>query len=342
MLDPRYADDARPLLHLSAAQQRAKRAVEEKVARGVYAFEHVPCAVCQGDRFRTLAQKDRCGLPTPVVVCRDCGLVQTNPRMTADAYRDYYNSAYRVLHDRESTPAQAFARERRRGRGIHAFLAQRGVLQRRPDRPLVVEVGCGAGGILAAFREAGCDVLGVDLAKDRLDYGRTEHGLDLVAGALADVRLDRAIDLVVYSHALEHVLDLDAELTRLSHVLAEDGLVHVEVPGIKRLEATYEDDLLRYLQNAHVSHFSLTTLTNLMEKHAYALVVGDEAVRAVFRRADSARTDWTNDYPAVVASLERAEQRRRTSIRPKAILRHALVRAGLFPIARSAARLLGR
>ena len=135
MLSPRYSDDGGSLLLLSAAQLEAKRSVERRVRNGEYPFERVPCAVCGGGDFEPLAAKDRCGLSTAVGVCKACGLVQTNPRMTATAYRRYYNAEYRVLHDRESTPPEAFARERRRGGRIAGYLARRGYLPAATREP---------------------------------------------------------------------------------------------------------------------------------------------------------------------------------------------------------------
>jgi len=84
---------------------------------------------------------------------------------------------------------------------------------------LVVEVGCGSGGILDVFRAHGAEVLGVDLAPSRLAYGRS-RGLDLREGTLATLELPRAPELVIYAHVLEHVLEPQAELERIRDVLA--------------------------------------------------------------------------------------------------------------------------
>lgn len=340
MLAPRYADDGRPLLFLSRTQLEAKRSVDRKIDLGIYAFETVPCAVCGGDGFDALAGKDRCGLRTPVVICLVCGLVQTNPRMTAAAYREYYNCEYRLLHDRESTAREAFARERRRGHRIVRFLDHGGFLSGAGSR-FAVEVGCGAGGVLAALRGRGFEVQGLDLAVDRLEHGRRRHGLQLEPGSLGEVTLARRPDLVIYSHVLEHVLDIGAELSRLREVLAPGGVIYVEVPGLKSLDHGYQNDFLRYLQNAHCYHFSLTTLTNLMAVNGFELLAGDERVRSVFRVADDPPADWGDDRAAAVESLRLAE-RRRHDFHPKAAVRVALQRFGLLPLARRVKSWLGR
>jgi len=63
-----------------------KKQIERKIKEGVYTFEEVPCCVCGGRNFEILSEKDCHGLYVPVVICKDCGLIQINPRMTQDAY----------------------------------------------------------------------------------------------------------------------------------------------------------------------------------------------------------------------------------------------------------------
>lgn len=345
MLSSRYRNDGGSLLFLSAAQLKAKRSVERKIRDGVYRFERVPCAVCGGDDFQPLAQKDRCGLLTPVVMCDRCGLVQTNPRMTAESFREYYNAEYRLLQDRGSTAGSAFARERRRGRRIARYLGELQCTPSVAEGVFVVEVGCGAGGVITAFRERGFDVQGLDIAVDRVAYGRDRHGLDLLVGTLADVELRRPPQIVIYSHVLEHIVDVGEELERLRGLLPPGGIAYLEVPGIKRLDTGYEDDFLRYLQNAHCYHFSLATLTNLLVSHGFERVAGDELVRSAFRVSERSVTTgwqaWQDDRSAVIRALADAE-RRRLAFHPKAALRRVVQSMGLYPLVRTALRWLGR
>jgi len=341
LLGERYQDDGVGVLNLTTRQRAAKADVASKVRQGTYAFEQVCCAVCGGCQSTALALKDRCGLYTPVEMCSRCGLIATNPRMTEASYREYYDHEYRILHDRESTPLQAFARERRRGEEIHRYLHENRALPAEPRSSFVVEVGCGAGGILGAFQSRGYTCCGLDIASARLEYGRTRHGLDLRAETLVEAELPRAPDLVIYSHVLEHVLDVGEELGRLREVLAPDGTVYIEVPGVKRLDLVYEHDFLRYLQNAHVHHFSLRTLTNLLEKHGFERVAGDERARSAFRVSGRSATGWRSDVDDALAALRVAEQAR-VRFRWKASARSVLHRAGLLPLARRAMARFGR
>ena len=181
----------------------------------------------------------------------------------------------------------------------------------------MLEVGCGAGGILEYFRELGCSVKGVDLDEEYVTFGRTDFNLNLSVATIANAEIGTPADLVIYAHTLEHILRPMEELNEVSRRLAHGGLLYVEVPGVKNLARDYQNDFLRMLQNAHTYHFSLTSLTNLLRLSGFALVVGDESIRAVFRReiladsdTESTKPKFHTDYAAVRAYLNRIEKRR--------------------------------
>jgi len=89
MLSKRYEYDGKPTLKLSAIQEM-KEQISSKVKQKYYEFEHVPCCVCNKTEFELLSNKDRYGLYMPVMICKECGLIQTNPRMNQASYNEFY------------------------------------------------------------------------------------------------------------------------------------------------------------------------------------------------------------------------------------------------------------
>jgi SAM-dependent methyltransferase len=334
MLTPRMQDDGVAVMYLDARQRTVKATIEEKIRSGRYRFETLPCALCEGSDFEPLAGKDRCGLRMHVVICTGCGLVQTNPRMTIEAYGEYYTSGeHRKLQYAGADADHTFAHERRRGAEIYEYLTTARLLP-SPASSLIVDVGCGSGGTLSFFAERGARTVGFDVAPPD-SHSAKAYGVELVAGTLADVT-HRGLrpDVIIYAHALEHVLDLNAELQRLAEVATRSTLLYIEVPGIKNLQA-YDHDLIRYLQNAHTYHFGLETLTQLMEKHGFSRVSGDEHVRSTFRRAPGSVTrNPRNDYVSTQLALQQAEASC-SKPRFKRTVSRAIASAGLMDVARS-------
>lgn len=306
----RFVNDHKSHIKLNELQKRLKKQIDEKINLDHYKFESVQCACCNKKDFLQIGEKDRYGLYYPVVVCKKCGLVQTNPRMTQESYNEFYNTEYRRLYGGNYEPEKHFKNKQYpRGEQIYKFLAGNGLLPNKVN-PFVIDVGCGAGGTLLYFKEKGWTVKGVDLGEEFINYGKDEYGLDLKTGMIKDLQLSTKPDLIIYSHVLEHILDLNTEINHIANFCKDETLVYIEVPGIKNLEISYRRDLLLYLQNAHVYHFSLTSLQNIFSKQGFTLIKGDESVRGVFKLHADSTFKYVNDFDAIQKYLKKLERKR--------------------------------
>jgi 2-polyprenyl-3-methyl-5-hydroxy-6-metoxy-1,4-benzoquinol methylase len=309
MLSSRYRNDGKETLRLNDVQLKARAVVNNKIASGQYHFESVPCVICHGSDFEVLSEKDRYGFDCKAVICKSCGLVQTNPRLTQESYNDFYNTEYRPLYGGTETATEKFFQEQyEHGKRIYDYLKPY-----LPKEGLILEIGCGAGGILQYFKDRGYRVKGVDLAEEYVVYGRDQHGLDLQAVTLEGLNPSLKPDVIIYSHVLEHILKPDEELKRLRDFLSESAILYIEIPGVKNLSKHYMMDFLRYLQNAHTYYFSLTSLRNLAEKQGYVFIKGDEEVRSIFKKSagNAAAATLKNDYRPTLSFLKRFEFLRR-------------------------------
>ncbi|HRJ41999.1 MAG TPA: class I SAM-dependent methyltransferase [Caldilineaceae bacterium] len=308
LLSPRYARNGEAHVKLNGLQAQMKRQIDRKVEKGVYIFEAIPCPVCQSIEFDPLAEQDRYGLHFPVVICRGCGLVQTNPRMNQTSYDEFYNAEYRRLDEGSAAPTDgSFALQYERGKQLFHSVVR--YFTRPPADYFVLEVGCGSGGVVKYFQEQGCRVKGIDLGEEYLLHGRQKHGLDLTPGTLADLALEEAPDVIIYSHVMEHILDPTAELALVRHHLAPGGLLCIEVPGVRFVQHAYDGDFLRMLQNAHTFHFTLQSLTNLLGVNGFMRLAGDELVRGIFTPAPGGKggLGLVNEAASIRAFLDALE-----------------------------------
>ena len=122
MLAKRFKYDGMPAITLNELQIKIKKQVERKIKEGVYSFEEVPCCVCDGKNFETLSKKDRYGLYVPVVICRDCVLIQMNPRMTQESYNQFYELEYRKLYVGQKAPADDFFKSEYKHGGVSIII----------------------------------------------------------------------------------------------------------------------------------------------------------------------------------------------------------------------------
>ncbi len=109
-----------------------------------------------------------------------------------------------------------------------------------PDGARVLEIGCGEAGVLEAFLERGCQCVGVDLNKRRLELGRefaerwiASGQLELILGDIyaPDVQAQLgSFDLIVLKDVIEHIPDQSRLLTRLHAYLRPGGCIFFGFP----------------------------------------------------------------------------------------------------------------
>ena len=148
MLSKRYYNDGKPFMELNALQKEMIKQLNDKVEAHTYVFEEVPCAVCKKNNFEKMSEKGRYGEYVPVVICKDCGLIQTNPRMNQESYNQFYNYEYRKMYVGKDQPTDFFVNAQYlNGKKIFRYLCKNNLIP-NPKDFFVLEIGCGAGVIL--------------------------------------------------------------------------------------------------------------------------------------------------------------------------------------------------
>lgn len=289
------------ILELNTVQRQVLKTIKEKIKRKHYVFEDTVCLVCKQTNFGKILDFDRYGLRHPTVICKDCGLIQSTPRMSEKNYKEFYEKEYRKLYLGEKELYKlVFDNGYSRGKGIYDYVS--GVMDEPVVKKFVVEIGCGIGGILQYFKEKDNRVFGVDWDNGAVKYG-CSRGLPLVRGGIGELSgLSTVPDIVLFVHVVEHFLNPIKEFESLKEFIDHDTLVYVEVPSVKYFHKVkaYEKDFQLYLQNAHVFHYTLVTLNNSLSLAGFELVRGNEVVNSVFRLRG-----FDNDYSRVFGFLKR-------------------------------------
>ncbi|MGM0607243.1 MAG: class I SAM-dependent methyltransferase [Candidatus Muiribacteriota bacterium] len=312
MINLRYKNDGKPVKRLNRLQKKTKNQVEEKIYSGEYNLNKKSCALCNQMDFETLSYKDRFGFSSASVICRNCGFIQINPRMNQPDYNKFYLYEYRKLYMGIKNPDKIFfSRQYQHGEEIYTYLEKNNLIKKE-KKLFVLEVGCGAGGILKYFKDKGCEICGIDPGKKFVEYGVKKFNLNLHTGTLQDLKLEKKPDLIIYSHVIEHIEDINLELESVQKKLKEDGLLYIEVPGVKNLKNNYyEYDFLKSLHIAHVYHFTLRTLKNLLNQHGFKLIYGNEKVSSVFKK-EKENNDIESDYKEVLEYINQTEKERKS------------------------------
>jgi SAM-dependent methyltransferase len=96
----------------------------------------------------------------------------------------------------------------------------------------LLDVGCAQGFFLAAARERGYDVVGIEPGRSVALFARESLGLRILEGRLCDVDLgEQQWDVVTFTDSLEYLPDPVGGLRKIIAHLAPRGIVFLKVPN---------------------------------------------------------------------------------------------------------------
>ena len=151
-------------------------------------------------------------------------------------------------------------------------------LSSRVGRGAVLELGPGSGHFLAAARDAGFEVLGVEPSPALAERITADFGVPVEAGFVADLDLPAGhFDLACLFHVLEHTEDPVGTLASLRPLLKPDGLLAIEVPNIASAMAVRRGEAWVGVrpERLHVSQFAPETLVPVVERAGFDVVAVD-------------------------------------------------------------------
>jgi SAM-dependent methyltransferase len=98
------------------------------------------------------------------------------------------------------------------------------------DGLVVADIGCSAGFIADVLAEAGATTLGLDIDVPGLAKAQARFGERISFCCASGDRMplpDGSLDVVVFNHIYEHVVDADAVVADIRRVLKPDGVVYL-------------------------------------------------------------------------------------------------------------------
>lgn len=212
------------------------------------------CNLCGGQEFASLHRLDRYGFQVRQCSCTGCGLRFLSPRMTAQAYRRFYEKGhYRSLlshfYGRSITAESIEQEQAEYAERLVALLAAHldGL-----EMETLLDVG-GSTGVVAAAISYAFDLDATVLEPSRAEAERAaERGLRVIHGTIEDLEPADKYDVILLCQTIDHLIDIRGALRTLRHMLNEGGLFFVDVVlnGPVKIDHPYdlsEECVLHYL-----------------------------------------------------------------------------------------------
>lgn len=265
------------------------------------ATESRPCPFgCPPDDELLFAGHDRLhGVPGefPVVRCRKCGLIRTDPRPTPEAMGAYYPDDYGPYLG--SRIAGGNRVPTRRQKLLDPLLRRifRFNTNVVPDLPpgRMLEIGCASGSFLAQMASVGWTVSGIEFSPSAASAARGA-GYEVFAGTVAAApEPAHAYDLIAGWMVVEHLHDPVNTLCTLARWTRPGGWLAISLPDAGALEFRLFKGAGYALQlPTHLYHFTPQTITMLLERsgwrveHIYPQRVLNNLMRSIGHKLE----DW--------------------------------------------------
>jgi SAM-dependent methyltransferase len=217
------------------------------------------CDLCEGRDARLLFEASG----YPIMECRACGLVFTGSVLApGDREALYRNEYYVGAADYAETMKRAAVTGNPDYEDCVRMASK--LVPRAPGT--ILDVGCGAGGLLAAFKLSGWKCYGIEPSADMSAYARGVVGCEIYEGTLEAAPLPAAaFDLITARHVLEHSATPRGFLRACLRSLSDDGVLLLEVPDFgSRSARKQQADWRPLYPDTHLYHFTSRTLTRLL------------------------------------------------------------------------------
>ncbi|MEM9552908.1 MAG: class I SAM-dependent methyltransferase [Acidobacteriota bacterium] len=200
--------------------------------------------------------------------CRGCGVVLRNPRLPA-ALR------LQIYEDKVLPPDQKRLLPRNQRHYRHVL---RLIRRAAPPAGRVLDFGCGAGGFLLAARDAGFDVLGLEVNKYLARHVEESYEIPVFRGLIEDPAFgDERFAAILTSQVFEHLLDPRGTLATLRRHLLPGGLLLIEVPNQRAFKERRRKGST--MDDSHYFYFDAASLRRLYEDQGFEVVWVSEGAR---------------------------------------------------------------
>ena len=259
-----------------------------------------PCAICNHTKGKILHTQnfslpEKSVLPKTydVVECENCGHCFADTSAKQSDYDFYYNQMSKY-EDKETASGGGLDEIDRARLNIAAGIIEENCPNKSAS---ILDIGCANGGLLHCLKEKGYkNLTGIDITKICVENVK-KAGFNAFFGGIFNLEElgENKYDVVILSHVLEHVYDLQKTAKNLKQLLNPNGIIYIEVPDASRYSNYYVVPFY-YFDCEHINHFDINSLKNLFEDNEFKCSTFNER---------EIKVSATTPYPAVSAIFKK-------------------------------------
>ena len=255
-------------------------------------MHNVICPFCGGDEADCISRYGKYQKECYTSICRICGgvynKIQPDESELIQRYSENYWDEYSDTCQREAPIEDSLSRMRYNW--LESFF---------PSKRRVIEIGYGEGNFLYTLsqRNSNLELAGVDPAY-QFDSAIKAKAPDVHLVSNLSELSQNSYDLICMFHVLEHFSLPDSILSTVHAMLADGGIVAIEVPDVYKPHWLGLDYFFR---DVHLVNFSKNTLSFCLQRNGFTIVelgscgAAGENLNVIAEK--STKSDSSPDFP---------------------------------------------
>ncbi len=259
-----------------------------------YFFNHIEsCNMCGSDahnskilgkrlnRSQGKDPKNKTGITTTIIKCKNCGLIYSNPQPVPFDLQDHYG-----------VPPEDYWKPNYFNIDENYFKGEIERLKKLIDfKPGMrsLDIGAGLGKAMISLEKAGFDVYGFEPSQQFYERAISKMNIDpkkLQLGMIENVNYpDAYFDFISFGAVLEHLYDPSQSIQKALKWLKPNGIIHIEIPSSdwlinKLVNLFYKLKRSDYVANIspmhdpyHLYEFSLNSFKEHSKQNGYEIAL---------------------------------------------------------------------
>lgn len=192
----------------------------------------------------------------------DLQLLKTTPQPSLENLGSYYESEDYISHtDGSRTLFEKVYQLVKR----NAIRKKVNLLSRYNEKESVLDIGAGTGDFLVEAKKQGWKVTGIEPNTKAKEIA-VSKGVSFSDSL--EVLENNSFDVITMWHVLEHVPNLEFQISELKRLLKPNGTIIIAVPNFKSFDANYYKEFwAAYDVPRHLWHFSKIAIQKLFQNH---------------------------------------------------------------------------
>ena len=205
--------------------------------------------------------------------CLKCGLLFFNPQPDDEELAEIYGQGYLLGGGDAAREQRIWDLKRASSAIILRWLSRYAQRDDWKNRRLL-DVGCGAGALVAEATSMGFETTGIDPSAELIETAaRYNKAATLRQGTLDELDLpSEHFDVIVFGDVLEHTRDPLATLKRVWQLLKPHGIFVVAAPSLTSISARWMKDKWIEFKPEHLFYFTPDNLQAMLYRSGFAAV----------------------------------------------------------------------